>query len=213
MKLATQTNRTKKPEGYSAMLKDRYNRISWMFRRFRDEVEAVAAIEFAFLAPLMLLMYVGTIEISGAVSANRKLSRVSSTIGDLITQATCFNDATLTDIMEIADDIMYPFDDTLGIQISGILISGTDATVVWSRGYGTSPVANGSPYTVPAKIMTDGNFLVAANVTMSYTPAIGWITFNSVTDISKDTSALSMQEELFLRPRIGNVVKIDNTNC
>lgn len=213
MTMQTDLANKNKSMGYAAMLKDRYNRVSWLARRFRDEVEAVAAIEFAFLAPLMLLMYVGTIEISGAVSANRKLSRVSSTVGDLITQATCFNDATLTDIMEIADDIMYPFDESLSIQISGIQITGTNATVQWSRGYGTSAAANGTPYTVPAKIKTDGNFLVAAKIAMAYTPAFGWITFNHTTSISKDTAALNMEEELFLRPRIGNTVTIDNTNC
>jgi Flp pilus assembly protein TadG len=213
MKTLSKFTAEKKPRGYAAMLKDRYNRASWMISRFRDEVEGVAAIEFAFLAPLMLLMYVGTIEISGAVSANRKLSRVSSTIGDLLTQAQCYSDTTMSDIMNIADDIMYPYAQSLQIQVSGIQITGANATVQWSRGYGTTAAANGSPYTVPAKIMTDGNFLVAAKISMSYTPAIGWITFNSPTSLSKSNTALSMREELFLRPRIGNTVTIDNTNC
>ncbi|WP_075995394.1 TadE/TadG family type IV pilus assembly protein [Salaquimonas pukyongi] len=89
---------------------------------FRDDIKGVAAIEFAFIAPLMLLLYVGTIEISGALSANRKLSRVSSTLGDLLTQAECFTDPVLNDIIKIADDIMYPYSNSLKIRLTGILI-------------------------------------------------------------------------------------------
>jgi len=190
--------------------KDYFNRTTYLVTRFRDEVQGVAAIEFAFLAPLMLLMYVGTIEISNAMSANRKLSRVSSTVGDLITQAECFTDATLTDIMKITDDIMFPYQNTLSIQISGVSIDNGIAEVEWSKAYGgATPAANGSPYTVPTKIKIDGNFLVAAKINMAYHPAVGWLNYETNTSLSKDTTAINMEEEMFLRPRIGNEIKIE----
>lgn len=192
-------------------LKNEALKLVFTAERFRDEVKGVAAIEFAFLAPLMLLMYVGTIEISSAMAANRKLSRVSSTIGDLLTQTDCFTDATITDIMKIADDIMYPYDDTLQIRVTGVLVDSGTAEVQWSRAEGTTPAATGSAYAVPNRIKIDGNFLVAAKINMSYQPTIGWLTYDSAGDLSSSKTAIDMEEELFLRPRVGDAVEIKSS--
>lgn len=189
--------------------KDYSARAQYLLKRFKDEVEGVAAIEFAFIAPLMLVMYVGTMEISNAVSANRKLSRVSSTVGDLLTQSECYTQSTLDDIVKVAEDIMYPYDNTLSIQLNGVLTESGVSEVQWSRAWGLmTPLADGTEYVVPDKIKIDGNFLVAAKITMSYTPAIGWITTDKKSTIKKTSSALDMSEEMFLRPRIGDKVEI-----
>ena len=198
---------------FKQIVRDHYGRASYLVSRFRDEAKGVAAIEFAFLAPLMLLLYVGTIEISSAVSANRKLSRASSTLGDLLTQVECVSDNTLTDMINIIDDIMYPYDNTVSTSIAGILVKGSKAEVQWARAFGTSPVANGSAYTVPAKIKTDGNFLVAVKMTMAYTPTIGWFTSPSAGKLEKTNTAINMDEEIFLRPRIGSQMTVQAGSC
>lgn len=192
--------------------RDHARRMRYLAWRFKEEARGVAAIEFAFIAPIMLVMYVGTMEISNAVSANRKLSRVSSTLGDLLTQAECFTDSTLNDIVEIADDIMFPYSNTLSIQLNGVQIDNDVAKVEWSRAWGTmTPLATGTNYSVPQKIMTNGNFLVAAKIKMTYNPAIGWLTQGSNFTLKRDESALQMSEEMFLRPRIGDDVEIKSS--
>jgi len=195
------------------IVRDHAGRASYLAMRFRDEVKAVAAVEFAFLAPLMLLLYVGTIEISSAVSANRKLSRAASTLGDLLTQVECVSDATLADMVHIIDDIMYPYDNTVSISIAGILVDDDDVTVEWSRAFSTAPVAVGSPYVIPDKIKTDGNFLIAVRMNMSYYPAVGWFSSPKAGVLEKDNSAIHMDEEMFLRPRIGAEVRVQSSSC
>ncbi len=195
---------------FKNIVRDHALRAGYLATRFGQETKGVAAIEFAFLAPLMLLMYVGTMEVSNAVSANRKLSRVSSTVGDLLTQTTCYTDATLTDIMKIADDIMFPFSDTLKIQINGVKVVGGVPKVQWSRGYyGALQLATGANYTVPDKIKVEGNFLVAAKIDMNYAPAIGWLTYGTGNNLNRDNSAITMKEEMFLRPRIGDTITLN----
>lgn len=202
------------PSFKKTKLDDYFRRTSYLFSRFKDEAKGVAAIEFAFIAPLMLIMYVGTMEISNAVSANRKLSRVSSTIGDLLTQASCFSDDKISDIIKVTDDIMYPHDNTVGIQLNGVQITAGVPKVVWSRGYnGALALAADTVYDIPDKIKIDGNFLLAAKIEMGYSPAIGWIKPDGKSSISIDDSPINMSEEMFLRPRVGDDVKIDNTNC
>ncbi len=104
----------------------------------------------------MLIMYIGTMEISNAVSANRKLSRVSSTIGDLLTQDSCLTSANIADIVKVADDIMYPYDNVVAIQLNGVQIDAAGIPkVVWSKGYnGATELAVNTIYTVPDKIKT-----------------------------------------------------------
>ena len=190
-------------------------RIGYLARRFRDEVRGVAAIEFAFLAPLMLLMYVGTIEISAAVSVNRKLSRVASTVGDLVTQqnpnnpSNCIAESDITDILDIADDILFPYTNEMSIVISNVEITSDGPEVVWSRANANGTALNaGDPYVVPAKISTTGIFLVATRITMGYTPAFGWINLDGNRNVSISNDPINMDEELFLRARLDEQVTI-----
>ena len=107
-----------------SMLKEQSIKVCVLVGRFRKKSEGVAAVEFAFLAPLMLLMYLGTLEVSNAISANRKLSRSAYTVGDLITQFTsnngCMTKSQMKNIVDIADKIMYPYTHTMKISITGI---------------------------------------------------------------------------------------------
>lgn len=192
-------------------LAQRFQRYRMVLADFRDEIRGVAAVEFALIAPLMLLLYVGTVEVSGALATNRKLSRVSSAIGDLVTQAECFTPSTLAAITEIGDDIMYPYKNSLKLRITGIMIENGQAKVRWSKGYNLADLGVGSIYTVPNKIKTDGNFLIAAYVKTTYTPAVGWIATHHIGDISVDKTAIEMEEEMFLRPRIGNEITLQGS--
>jgi Flp pilus assembly protein TadG len=52
-------------------------------RAGRDE-KGVAAVEFGLIAPVLLLMLVGTIEVSRAVSMDRRFGTVTSMVADLV---------------------------------------------------------------------------------------------------------------------------------
>lgn len=175
---------------------------------FRDECEGAAAIEFALIAPLMIMLFVGTLEVSAAVSVNRKVSRISSVVGDLVTQSTELNGSDITNIMQVSSDIMEPYDNSVKIRITGIAIESGSATVTWSCHQGWSAVATGSTYTVPNNIKTDGTFLVAARVQTVYQPMVGWVRYHEPSGVSFDQTSITMDEQIFLRPRIGASVDV-----
>ena len=54
--------------------------------RFRRENEAVAAVEFALVLPLMIALYFGSIEASALFTADRRINTISATVGDLFAQ-------------------------------------------------------------------------------------------------------------------------------
>lgn len=177
-----------------------------LIKRFKQEVAGVAAIEFAIIAPIMILLFFATIEVSTALAVNRKLARVSSTLGDLITQSQTLTQADVDNIMDAASFVMIPYDHNLGIVITQVSIKNGSATVDWSEAHGTGvALAANAPYTVPAKIMDDDTYLVSAKVTATHTPLYAKTTLNDGALRMDTTSAadIHMEEEIFLRPRIG----------
>src|SRR5262249_58175389 len=82
-------------------------------RRFAADRSGVSAIEFAILLPLMLTLYFGGVEVSQAVSADRKNTLVAHTVGDLVSQSTnvtcCNSTDDVTNIFNAAQWVIYPF--------------------------------------------------------------------------------------------------------
>ena len=173
--------------------------------RFNRDAKGVAAVEFAFIAPMLILLFVGTIEVSAAVSTNRKLSRLSSTLSDLVTQSQTLTCNDVNKIMDASVKVMYPYTDQVSIVISSVRIESGNATVEWSRSRNGTALTAGSNYTVPAGIMKDGTRLVTARVGTSYTPSFGWPTLNGFA-LNFSRASIPMDEEIFLRPRIGGSV-------
>ena len=60
---------------------------------FAKNEEGVAAVEFALILPIMLAAYMGVVELSQALNADRKMTRATSTIADLASRSPLF-DAT-----------------------------------------------------------------------------------------------------------------------
>jgi len=80
---------------------------------FKKASTGVAAVEFALIAPLLLVLFVGTVEISLLVSVDRKLSRASSTVADLITQDQSPSLERIESLFGVVDNIMYPYTDKI----------------------------------------------------------------------------------------------------
>jgi Flp pilus assembly protein TadG len=76
---------------------------------FAVDCRAVAAVELAVIAPLMLLLFFGTVEISSAVAIDRKVTLVAHTLADLISRSTTVTDADLANFFRAGDGIMYPY--------------------------------------------------------------------------------------------------------
>ncbi len=115
-----------------------------------------AATEFAYLAPLLILMLLGTIEIGRAISMDRHFSLATSTASDLVAREESLgtSDANAqTNLKAMMDSIqlmMKPYDaSTLKMGVFQVRASPDDATdtrVDWSYSF------NG--YTVPSQCDT-----------------------------------------------------------
>ncbi|MEM9277143.1 MAG: TadE/TadG family type IV pilus assembly protein [Pseudomonadota bacterium] len=172
---------------------------------FRHDKKGVAAVEFALIVPILLLLFIGTLEISLAVAVDRKVSRISSSVADLITQSENFNEAGLDQLMDIANRIMHPYDATVKISIVAVYIDDDGvAKVEWAHGRnGGAEPAQGSLFNVPASIKTNDTFLLSARVSSDHEPAFAFINFDG-SKITFDDASIELSEQMFLRPRTGS---------
>jgi Flp pilus assembly protein TadG len=173
-------------------------------RRFASDQSGVSAVEFAILLPLMLTMYLGGVEVSQAVSADRKTTLVAHTVGDLIAQQTNVTSAYVTNVLVNASPaVAYPFSaSNLSTTVTSVCIdsTGTIATVAWSRTQNGTTHSGVVTNSIPTALMVANTSLIWGEASYAYRPTVGWTI----------TGTLNMRDKFFLRPRLTSSVTLDS---
>jgi len=153
--------------------------------RFARAKDGLAALEFALIAPVMIIMFFGVIELSSAVDCNSRVSRVTSTVGDLVAQETTVSTADTTNAFNAANAILFPFAAANArIVVSSLVDDGHGATkVAWSDAQNTSPRSVASTVTVPAGLVTSGSggSVIFTEISYTFRPAVPYFLGASIT--------------------------------
>jgi Flp pilus assembly protein TadG len=143
------------------------------------DCRGIAAIEFAVIVPIMLVMFFGTVEISSAVAVGRKVTLMARTLSDLASQSTSVDDTAIANFFAAGGAIMTPYAATpIKATISELFIdpSTLQARVQWSQPYGGGATrARGSTVAIPTTLAVAGTYLMFAEVSYLYTPAVGYV--------------------------------------
>jgi Flp pilus assembly protein TadG len=164
---------------------------------------ATSAIEFAFLAPIMLTMYVGAVELGNALTINRRTAEVTSTAADLVAQVKSLATSDLQDIASAANSVMAPYPTTpLRIVVSSVVADQNNAgKVTWSYATnGGTKRGCGSSYSVPAGLTQANSSVIVAEVTYAYKPLTNLTVFSAPV-------AFDMKRTFYARPRKSLEVK------
>ena len=145
-------------------------------RRAVRDSGGLAAVEFALIAPLMVLLYFGLAELSSAVIASRHTSHASSSLGDLVSQCSNINDTDLTNVFAAATDIMSPLNvATMNQRVSSVEVIDANGTtqVQWSKipaGQTTlTAYAPNTPVTLPANLVANqGDSVIMTETTYNF---------------------------------------------
>lgn len=159
---------------------------------FAEDRSGVAAVEFALLLPVMMVMYLGVVEISRAITNSRKVAQLARTLADLTSRDVLTN-ASMDDILASRIAVLAPFDaGGVRIVVSSIGVYGSGGSVIGkvcsSKASGKDasnnsivPLPLNKVVDVPAGYETAGLRFVRADVDMDYTPLLGvsilqWVT-------------------------------------
>lgn len=113
------------------------HRLAGQIRSLRHDTEAVSAVEFAILLPVMLLLLLGTFDIARAIDVKNKTVLLSRTVSDFVSQSRSITPGQLANIVQAARTVMYPYSsgsDVLTIRIESIRKSadGNSFIIDWS---------------------------------------------------------------------------------
>ena len=190
----------------------------------RKDRRGVAAVEFALILPLMLLIYLGSAEVTQALMASRNATMVARTLADLVAQQQSgvnVTDAQLTTIFTAATAVMAPFStSSLRMTITSVNISAAvghnsfngyvaqpewTVTIANPSGGVLRPCANliaatdsatPSPTTLPQDLFIQGS-LIVADIVYTYTPSFGGNFFASV----GLPASITYSHSAYMRPR------------
>jgi len=193
-------------------------------RRFLADGGGVAAIEFAFMVPILICLYFGSMEVGQAVEANKKVGRISSMVADLVTQQQAVTPEVLKGIMEIGAATIKPYNrSTPTIKITAIQLSDEatpKAVEVWWRSLLPNGSTNGGISTtktpspaLPTALNLRNTFLVRVETTMPYKLVLTY-TKNQASSFGFERffSGISMSEIYYLRPRMSDKITCDTCN-
>ncbi len=159
-----------------------------------------SAVEFAVLLPLMLVMYFGSIQITDAISADRQVTLVASTVAEITSQYSSVSNTDVSNILSAASAVLAPFPvANATVTLSSVTIdSNGKATIAWSSSLNGTQRATGTTVTslIPAGLIVANTSVIWGEATYSYKPVIGWVL----------TGTLPMYDQIFLRPRQSTAV-------
>jgi Flp pilus assembly protein TadG len=165
-----------------------------------------AAVEFAVIVPLMLVMFFGMIEITSAVAVNRKISMVTQQLADLASRYTTVNDTDMTNFGIISDAMLTPYPSApLQATITEVYIDPATgvARAQWSKG--DAPRGTGSTVPVPLNLIakdTSNNiianqYLIFTEASYLYKPAVGYV---------MGVAGVTLSDKTYMRPRMASCV-------
>jgi Flp pilus assembly protein TadG len=169
------------------------------------DCRGLAAVEFAMVVPLMLVLFFGTVEFSTGLAIDRKVTVMARTLSDLTSQNLAVTDAQLTNIFNASTGILAPYDPVpVKSTITELYVDPATkvARVQWSKG--DAARGSGSTVTIPAALQVGGTYLIFSEVSYKYVPVVGYVMAKA---------GINMSDFTYTRPRQSLCVLYNTAVC
>lgn len=173
-------------------------RLASRFARFAGERRGLAAVEFAMLLPMLMTLFLGSVEVTTGVAIQRKVTLTARALADLPSQFTTIAAADMSNILNASSDIIAPYAAAnLQSVVSELSINAQgQATVVWSAAQNGPARTVGSAVTIPSSLAAANTYLLLGEAYYSYNPSYGYVV----------TGTLTLSDHIYMRPRQSNSV-------
>lgn len=169
-----------------------------ILRRFRSDKRGVAAVEFAFIAPILILMYFGIAEFTQGMIVKRRVGHVASTIADLTSRVNQVDTAATGDIFAVGRTIVAPLSTTsLRMRLTSVTAdSGGVSHVDWSDANNWTARTVNATITMPTGVVTANQSVIMAEVQYTYDSPVHYLV----------PTGILMSQTYYLRPRLSTQV-------
>jgi Flp pilus assembly protein TadG len=191
---------------------NRISRIPFLrtIARYLSDRRGVAAVEFAFLAPVITFALLGGTELSRYTLMHQKMDRVSASVSNMVAQSTTMKVVDFDNMWAAAKKIAEPFDiaGLKGKVIISFIVAETDTNyrVTWQRnGVGTLTETSklgteGNLATMPTGVtMKTGDTVVAVEVFAVYEPFV----------FSELIGTTTIYHRSFDQPRLTDIITVE----
>jgi Flp pilus assembly protein TadG len=206
-----------------------WRRLRRLERDFLGDGRAMAAVEFAFILPLMLLVLFGTVDFSAGLASSRKVTLTASALSDLVSEMPAngniapIADSDLQNMFTAGISIMNPYlqnsnkpakawiyeiyvDSSLNVTVqwsseATFAAGDTQATLVPSAP-DTPPTL---PTALPAALKIKQTYVILSEVKYTYVPIIGYAGLMA-------TGGVDFSDIAYSRPRLATCLVYNGTN-
>jgi Flp pilus assembly protein TadG len=143
-----------------------------------------AALEFAIIAPMMIMLLFGSVDLLDVLNANKRVQNVAASLADVVARDTAISADERDGLWAAIDVLMFPTGaDDVDVRISSIMIeSSSTARVVWSSGHGMDARSAGTTISgLPAAMMRQGTSVILAETSFQYESPLGFLLPDGVT--------------------------------
>lgn len=161
--------------------------------------EGISAVEFAFIAPVMLLIYFGCVELSFLMRADRKVSATAASLGDLTARLAMATDGDMRELYNAAAVLMQPYPAAdARLRITSVIDNGDgQKRVAWSEAHNIEPRVVDSLVTVPEGIIPSPGSIILTEVEYDFQSSIGFVL----------SEPMTMKDRFYLRPRRVHIIE------
>ena len=189
---------------------------TWRMRLARSRIgrllqckSGMAAVEFGYIAPIMFVMFLGSVEFSQALTVDRRVSQVAAATADIVARQRTVTTAQMDTYMGMVSQILSPYDENLlYLTVSNVFASASNATdtrVCWSYNRNDSGTTRGvnsysanQTYTLPTGLLEAGTSVIVVEVRYDYAPLF----FHYFITTTKQ-----LTEKFYLKPRLSASVQ------
>jgi Flp pilus assembly protein TadG len=186
-------------------------RLASVLKRVRCDERGIAAVEFGFIAPVLIFMFVGAVEVTRAVAIDRRFSVATNMVADLVAREEKMSKDDVDAIYNVVERVMAPYDTaTLKVSLVPVKSSTKDANKAFvypeltnrPSYHGAAQPAKCQNYTLPAGLLTTDDSVIVVESQYSFTPLIlGYV-----------MGASQWKEKAYAKPRRSCVI-FDGNSC
>jgi Flp pilus assembly protein TadG len=168
------------------------------WRALGRDRRGVAAVEFALVVPVVIIVYLAGFEVMEASTVYRKLTDTTVQIANVTAQYTTMSSKDVSNVLGASSQIMTPYSTSnLSVVLSEVTTDNSGkGSVTWSQAYQGSALATGTAVAMPSGFKTGNTSYILVQTTYSYQPVIG----------AAFVKPISMTNQMFMLPRASSSI-------